>query len=214
MKKKSLILSLLIILISCSSADVKKSSTNILETKNIKEIESFLQTAHPEDPRRSVLKPKLIALKNEEWTKGKKDAKPMQARPIISEIPNSVMRNSNSAEAEEFKRLIASTSKEHKDKTVKLLNAMFNEDISSKEVILLFKNQSDCNLVLRIQGKNFYNMAIPSHGENFMVINKGNYTLTSNVCDVLYSSQKDIHKNILLTINNPEQVGNRTSAKN
>jgi len=214
MKKKSLILSLLIILISCSSADVKKSSTNILETKNIKEIESFLQTAHPEDPRRSVLKPKLIALKNEEWTKGKKDAKPMQARPIISEIPNSVMRNSNSAEAEEFKRLIASTSKEHKDKTVKLLNAMFNEDISSKEVILLFKNQSDCNLVLRIQGKNFYNMAIPSHGENFMVINKGNYTLTSNVCDVLYSSQKDIHKNILLTINNPEQVGNRISAKN
>lgn len=215
MKKKSLITLLFITLISCSSADVQKNSTNILESKNVKEIESFLQTAHPEDPRRSVLKPKLIALKNEEWTKGKKNAKPMQARPIISEIPNSVMRNSNSAEAEEFKRLITSASTEHKDKTAKLLNTMFNEDISSKEVILLFKNQSDCNLVLRIQGKNFYNMAIPSHGENFMVINKGTYTLTSNVCDVLYSSQKDIHKSIFLTINNPEQVRNKTtSAKN
>ncbi|SDQ85607.1 hypothetical protein SAMN05421664_2858 [Chryseobacterium soldanellicola] len=210
MKKKSLIISLLITLISCGTADVSK---NILETKNIREIESFLATAHKEDPRRSVLKPKLIALKNEEWTKGKKNAKPMQARPILSEIPNSVMKNSN--EAEEFKRLIASTSGQHKDKTTKLLNTMFNEDISSKEVIILFKNQSDCNLVMKIQGKEFYNMAIPSHGENFIVINKGSYTLTSNVCDVLYSSRKDINKSIFLTINNPEKVENKTiSMKN
>lgn len=198
-------------LISCSTNKNAHKNSNILESKNIAEIENFLKTAHPEDPRRRVLKPKLIALKNLEWTKGKKDAKPMEARPVISEIPNSVMKNSNSAEAEEFKNLIASTSKEHKDKTVKLLNAMFNEDISSKEVILLFKNQSDCNLVLRIQGKDFYNMAVPAKGENFIVINKGNYTLTSNVCDVVYSSKKEINKSIFLTINNPEHIGTKNS---
>ncbi len=211
MKKIHVVVSLCLILISCSTKNNAHKNSNILESKNIAEIENFLKTAHPDDPRRRVLKPKLIALKNLEWTKGKKDAKPMEARPVISEIPNSIMKNSNSAEAEEFKNLIASTSKEHKDKTVKLLNAMFNEDISSKEVILLFKNQSDCNLVLRIQGKNFYNMAIPAKGENFIVINKGNYTLTSNVCDVVYSSKKEINKSIFLTISNPEQIGNRSS---
>ncbi|WP_415329151.1 DUF6759 domain-containing protein [Chryseobacterium sp. MMS23-Vi53] len=211
MKKCSLIISLVLMLTSCSSTStVAKSSKNILESKNIQEIEKFLETCHPDDPRRSVLKPKLIALKNLEWTKGKKDAKPMEARPIISEMSLDAMRN-NAAEAEEFKRLIASTSTEHKNKTVKLLNAMFNEDISSKEVILLFKNQSDCNLVVRIQGNDFYNMAVPAKGENFIVINKGNYTITSNVCDVLYSSQKDIKKSIFLTINNPTQVGNKNS---
>jgi hypothetical protein len=209
MKKSSLVISLILLLISCSTADnIQKDSKNILESKNIKEIENFLKTSHPDDPRRTVLKPKLIALKNAEWTKGKENARPMEARPVISDIPMSIFKNSNSAEAEEFKNLLASTSNEHKEKTVKLLNAMFNEDISSKEVILLFKNQSDCNLVLRIQGKSFYNMAVPAKGENFIVINKGNYTLTSNVCDVVYSSKKDINKSIFLTINNPEQVGN------
>lgn len=211
MKKNHVVVSLCLMLISCSTNKNAHKNSNILESKNIAEIENFLKTAHPEDPRRRVLKPKLIALKNLEWTKGKKDAKPMEARPVISEIPNSVMKNSNSAEAEEFKNLIASTSKEHKDKTVKLLNAMFNEDISSKEVILLFKNQSDCNLVLRIQGKDFYNMAVPAKGENFIVINKGNYTLTSNVCDVVYSSKKEINKSIFLTINNPEHIGTKNS---
>ncbi|RKT00839.1 DUF6759 domain-containing protein [Chryseobacterium defluvii] len=211
MKKSSLIISLVLMLISCktNTNNITKNSDNILESKNIQEIEKFLETSPPDDPRRSVLKPKLIALKNLEWTKGKKNAKPMEARPVISEIPINAKRNTNPAEAEEFKRLIASTSKEHKDKTVKLLNAMFNEDITSKEVILLFKNQSDCNLVVRIQGKDFYHMAVPAKGENFVVINKGAYTLTSNVCDVLYSSKKDIKKSIVLTINNPIP-GNKT----
>lgn len=207
MKKNSLIISLVLLLISCSTSDNAKNAKNILESKDIAEIESFLKTAHPDDPKRRVLKPKLIALKNAEWTKGKENAKPMEARPVISDIPSGIFKNSNSAEAEEFKKLLASTSNEHKEKTVKLLNAMFNEDISSKEVILLFKNHSDCNLVLRIQGKNFYNMAVPAKGENFIVINKGNYTLTSNVCDVVYSSKKDISKSIFLTISNPTQVG-------
>jgi hypothetical protein len=208
MKKCSLIILLFATLISCgTSKNAQNDTKNILESKDIAEIESFLKTAHPDDPKRRVLRPKLIALKNAEWTKGKKNAKPMEARPVISDIPIGVFRNSNSAEAEEFKSLIASTSKEHQEKTVSLLNAMFNEDISSKEVILLFKNQSDCNLVLRIQGKNFYNMAVPAKGENFLVINKGNYTLTSNVCDVVYSSKKDINKSIFLTISNPVQVG-------
>lgn len=138
MKKIVLVISTAI-LACCNSAHVKSSSQNILESKNIAEIEDFLKTAHPDDPRRRVLKSKLIALKNAEWTKGKKDSKPMVARPVISEIPNSLMRNSNASETEEFKRLIASTPKEHKDKTVKLLNTIFNEDISSNEVILLLK---------------------------------------------------------------------------
>lgn len=206
MKKYSLSTIFFISLISCATSSPQSNQKNILESKNINEIEKFLKTAHADDPRRTVLKPKLIALKNAEWTKGKTSAKKMEARPAISEIPNNIIGKPNSSEAEEFKRLIASTSQQHKDKTVKLLNTMFNEDISSKEVILLFKNNSDCNLVLRIQGKNFYNMAIPAKGENFIVINKGKYTLTSNICDVVYSSEKDISKSILLTIQNPKQV--------
>lgn len=214
MKKNSLIVSILFVLISSISYAQKSNSKNILKSTNIQEIEEYLRTCHPEDPKKSVLKPKLLALKNEEWTKGKKDAKPMEARPVITEIPNSIMKDANSKDAEDFKRLISETKKNHKEKTVKFLNAMINEDINKKEVIILLKNHSDCNLVLRIEGKDFYNMAIPSHGENFIVINKGSYTLNSNVCDVKYNSQKNIKKNTLLTISNPSQVGNKAISNN
>ncbi|BFO65094.1 DUF6759 domain-containing protein [Chryseobacterium sp. KCF3-3] len=151
-----------------------------------------------------MLKPKLIALKNTEWTKGALTAKPMEARPVIADIPKGAMRNPNSDDAKEFKKLIAETSAEHKEKTVRVLNAMFNEDIHRNEAILLFKNNSDCNIVLRIEGKEFYNLAVPAHAENFIVLKKNSYTLSSNICDMKYSSQKDIKKSIFVTVDNPK----------
>ncbi|SIS41851.1 hypothetical protein SAMN05421639_104724 [Chryseobacterium shigense] len=199
---KKILTTLLFFLIT-GSATAQKKHKDILKSVNIAEIEEYLKNAHPEDPKRSVLKPKLIALKNSEWTKGAQTAKPMEARPVITDIPNRFMKNSNSTDAEEFKRLIAETSDQHKEKTVKLLNAMFDEDITRKEALLLFRNNSDCNIVLRIEGKDFHNLAVPAHGENFIVLNKGSYTLNSNVCDIRYSSQKDIKKSIFVVIDNP-----------
>ena len=201
MKKNNVITLFFILLISHSYA--QKNNKNILKSSNIGEIEEYLKKAHPDDPKRIVLKSKIIALKNEEWTRGKKNAKPMEARPIITEIPNRILRNPNSEEAEEFKKLIVLSDKEHKEKTAKLLTAMFDEDIASKEAILLFKNNSDCNIVLRIQGKNFYNLAVPAWGENSIVIRKDVYHFSANVCDVKYDSQKDIKKSIFVVLGNP-----------
>lgn len=204
MKKKILTILFFTFLIT-GFTYAQKSSKDILKSTNIKEIEEYLKTAHPDDPKKSVLKPKLIALKNSEWTKGARTAKPMEARPVIADIPKNAMKDPNSNEAEEFKRLIAETSAEHKEKTVQLLNTMLNEDITKKESILLFKNNSDCNIVLRVEGKEYYNLAVPAHGENFIIVNKGSYTLKSNVCDMKYFSQKDIKRSIFVTIDNPGQ---------
>lgn len=93
-----------------------QKSKDILKSTNVKEIEEYLKNAHPDDPKRSVLKPKLIALKNSEWTKGAHNAKPMEARPVISDIPKNAMKDPNSEEAAEFKRLLAESSAEHKNK--------------------------------------------------------------------------------------------------
>ncbi len=194
---------LLATLVSLTAFAQKKKKDNILNSTNIQEIEAFLQTAHPEDPRRTVLKQKLIAIKNSEWLKGKSTANPMEARPVITDIPKKVQRNENSAEAEEFKNLIAETSTQHKEKTVKLLNTMFDQDINKKEAILLVQNNSDCNMIVRIEGKTYYNLAVPAHGENSIVIEKGSYTLSSNVCDIKYTSSKEIAKSMVVILNNP-----------
>lgn len=170
----------------------QKKSRDIMQSTNIQEIENFLKTAHPEDPRRTVLKPKLIALKNAAWTNGAKNARPMEAKPVIVEVPKSVLKNPNSAEAEEFKKLIAETSKEHSDKTVKLLNTLFDQDINSKEAILLIQNNSDCNMIVRVIRKTYYNLAIPAaHGENSLIVNKDTYGLIANVCGSKYQSKKN-----------------------
>ena len=170
---------------------------------SIPKIEAFLKTAHPDDPRRIPLKSKLIALKNANWTKGSQSAKPMSAKPVVLEIPKSVIQQKNNSETEEFKKLMVESSDAHKAKTVKLLNAMFDNDINRKEVILMVQNNSDCNMIVRIQGEKFYNLAVPTKGQNSVVLNKGTYTLTTNVCDVKYNGVKNLSKSQLVILNNP-----------
>lgn len=185
-------------LISCNTAK------NIVDSNDIKEIEAYLKTSHPEDPKNQVLKSKLIALKNADWVKGAKDAKPMAARPISIEIPKvNAKKNSSSQEAQEFNTLIALTPEAHRERTTKLLNKMLNTDISNNEVILLLQNKSDCNMILRLQGKNYYNLAVPAHGENSIVLPIDTYVLTSNICDVKYSSTKKLVQNLAIILGNP-----------
>lgn len=198
MKLSVVFLFILSFLTSCNTAK------NIVDSNDIHEIEVYLKTSHPEDPKNQVLKSKLIALKNADWVKGAKDAKPMAARPLIVEIPKSNTKSTiNSKEAEEYKTLIALTPDEHRDKTVQLLNNMFNSDVSNKEVILLLQNNSDCNMVMHLQGKKFFNLAVPAHGENSVVLPKDTYVLTSNICDVKYSSTKSLVKSQAIILSNP-----------
>ena len=101
---------------------------------------------------------------------------------------------------EEFKKLFSETPKSHKDKTVKMLNQLFDNDIAGDNAILLIKNNGDCNIIVRIQGKVHYNLAIPARGENFLTLKKGNYELSGNMCDAKYISSKSIAKNMFVTL--------------
>ncbi|KIA89725.1 DUF6759 domain-containing protein [Kaistella jeonii] len=184
------------------SLSAQKKNKDILNSKNIKEIESFLKTAHPDDGRRTVLKSKLIALKNAAWMKPDQQ-KAFNLKPSYIEIPKAVMQQKDNNEVEEFKKLLSENSKKHEEKTVKLLNQLFENDVTNKEAILLMQNNSDCNMIVRIQGKEFYNLAVPAHGENSVVIKKGDYQLRSNVCDAFYTSTKSIAKNMLVILNKP-----------
>lgn len=203
MKKKTLTFFFFgLILSSCAS---NADRGDILKSTNINEIEEYLAKTHPEDPKTRILKQRIIALKNAEWTKGAKNAKPMEARPVFMELPDHLgKKKKTEAQQEIFKKLMAETSDEHREKTKTLLNNMFNEDVNHNEAVLLLKNNSDCDLVLEISGNKFYNLAIPAKGENFIVLNKDLYTFSGNVCDVKYQSSKDIRKSLVVVLKNPE----------
>lgn len=196
-----LLISFFLFMYNCKTAENSKYA-DILSTKNTSLIEDFLENSNKNDSRRAILKSRLIALKNAELQKKTTAARQLVAKPIFTEIPQNY--RSNSGEAAEFKSLMQENStSEHQQKTVKLLNAMFDQDISSKEAILLVQNKSDCNMILRLEGKGFYNLAIPMHSENSLVLPKGDYNLSSNVCDVKYNSTKKIVKNMMVTLSNP-----------
>ena len=127
--------------------------------------------------------------------------RPMVINPNrIKQIPLNITENTSTTDLEalEFQRLIKADSK--KDKAVQLLNQLFDNDESNNQAILLVQNNSDCNMVLKIEGKDFYNLAIPSRGENSLVLKKGQYSLKANVCDIPYQSGKSIANNTMVTL--------------
>ena len=278
-----------------------KDYSRILYSKNIYEIDAFLRDAHPDDPKRVVLKPRLMDLINDYLKKAspedqrvpelqeklallkrrpstkisfeemnanirkkqieyyqKKLAELEKAKnntiastqPSTSETTNTrnaenekikaekerllnanIAANSatnssvassksttstttlsntsalmTASEAEEFKMLMNESPEEHKRKTVGLLNKLFDNDPSSKEVIVMIENKSDCDMIMRIEGVGYtkFRLAIPARNENSIVLPKGSYLFSSLVCGSQYSSQKTVQKNIIVSLSNPK----------
>ncbi len=253
--KKLFFIILSTVFVSLSAQNRNKDYKNILQSKNIYEINAFLRDAHPDDPRRSVLRPKVLGMmkeyiKNAEGSDRKvKEMQEMLAilsrrastkitfeemnanikqkqiaryqaelnspqtlikytpsttqnvyvTPTVANAKLPVIANT---EADEFNMLMASNPVEHKNKTVKILNSLFDNDPNAKECIVMIENKSDCNIIVRIEGVGNikYRLAIPAHENNSVVVEKGNYLLTSLVCGSQYASQKSILKPLMVAL--------------
>lgn len=178
-----------------------KSQPLITESNNIKEIENYLKTAHKDDQYRVFLKRKLISLKNAAWMKSGQGV-PMAARPIVTEIPTN--NSKSNFDKALYDRLLADAKMDQRARTINLLNELFTENSAeSPDAIIMVRNQSDCDMILKIEGKKSYNLAIPSKGETSIVLNKDIYTFSGSLCDVKYQSSKDVNKNIIIVLQNP-----------
>ncbi|SDQ85369.1 hypothetical protein SAMN05421664_2849 [Chryseobacterium soldanellicola] len=90
---------------------------------------------------------------------------------------------------------------EKSKRTAALLTHMLNNDPSDKDAYINIKNRSKCNLIVKISGKKYYNLDVPANGENYLMVDKGEYVLTTMVCDAKYSSLKKINKDIEIELN-------------
>jgi len=91
-------------------------------------------------------------------------------------------------------------SEAHK-KTAAMLTHIFNNDMNKNEAYVNIKNRSSCNLIVKISGKKYYNLTVPAKGQNFILIDKGEYVLTTMVCDAKYSSIKKVTQDIEIALN-------------
>lgn len=85
--------------------------------------------------------------------------------------------------------------------TAAVLTSLFSNDPNKKEAIVQIVNKSSCVLVVKISGKKFYNLTVPSNGQNYILVDKGTYNLTTSICDAKYNQNKAITKDIIITLN-------------
>lgn len=122
-------------------------------------------------------------------------------KPIVITAKPKINKNDEEA----FEALMNSeTDKNKKALTAQVLNEMLSEDINDELSLLLVKNNSDCNMVLKVEGKSSYNMPIPANGQNAIMVEKGVYQLKGNVCELKYEAEKDLNKNILVSLKRME----------
>ena len=198
MKKTLFVLSLA----TCISISAQKKYDKIINSTNITEIENFLKVAHPDDTRRMILKRKLVSLKNDQWMKGYKRTFIVNTgEKSNSPFAQKTIYTRDSHEEEEFLVLMEESTKFHQEKTVGFLNQLFDNDITNDKAILIVKNEGNCNMIVRIQGSEQYNLAVPANGENFVTVKKGEYRLSGNRCDARYYAAKSIGQNLMITLN-------------
>lgn len=235
---------------SFSAQQKGKDYSNILRSTSIYEIDAFLRVAHPDDPKRSVLKPRLIKMLKEyiqtahpadqrvkdfqeklallrrkpstrisfeEMNANIREKQIVKFKDRLQNVGKSnvpqqkietpVAQNSTSGtvenpEEEEFQMLMTSNPIEHKNTTVKILNSLFDNDPNSKESIVMIENNSDCNMIMRIEGIGItkYRLPIPAHSDNTIVVAKGDYLFSGLVCGAQYASQKTVQKAIIVQL--------------
>ena len=90
--------------------------------------------------------------------------------------------------------------KNKKPITTEVINEMLQSDENDTLSLLLIKNSSHCNMVLDIEGNKTYRIPIPANGQNAIMVEKGMYKLSGNLCELKYEAQKDLNKNILVAL--------------
>ncbi|MDQ1097824.1 MULTISPECIES: DUF6759 domain-containing protein [Chryseobacterium] len=186
-------------------------------TKEARVIAGFLKQ-NPGHAKTDYFKRKLIAIITA-------DNSP-EAKPVIKPLSkNEIAKITNNSELNSSKTLasntkagssgtartvnyasVGSTSKkagpsEKDKKTASMLTHLFNNDPMDREAYINIKNRSKCNLIVKISGLKYYNLEVPANGQNYLLVEKGEYVLTTMVCDAKYSSLKKINKDIEIELN-------------
>ncbi len=108
------------------------------------------------------------------------------------------------AEAYEFGQLMIQDSINKMDTAAESLDLLLNGSPMDNHVSLLINNNSNCDIIVRFAGDSTYNVPVRKNFRNFVVLEKGNYTVTSNLCFTHYAVRKTLMDSSTLTLSDAE----------
>ena len=190
---------LLIFILIFTNTLVKSQNINnyhqVLASTNIIEISNYLKNLQQDDPQKKAVLIRLKQLKNGSWK-----SEPKLAISDINTEKKAIETISVDPEKEEFHNLMKESAELQLKKTVMLLNNIFSNSKEESETVLFVRNDSSCDIILRLQGKTQYNLPVPSKGENFININKDSYVIKGKICNSEYLKRKDLTQNQMITL--------------
>ena len=154
-----------------------------------------MKNLQQDDPQKKAVLIRLKQLKNGSWK-----SEPKLAISDINTEKKAIETISVDPEKEEFHNLMKESAELQLKKTVMLLNNIFSNSKEESETVLFVRNDSSCDIILRLQGKTQYNLPVPSKGENFININKDSYVIKGNICNSEYLKRKDLTQNQMITL--------------
>lgn len=189
MNYKKYFLANILLLLSTSSvfSQTKEEIDKIMRSQDPKELSSFIKK-YPSNPNANFLSNRLKNLTATQASIARPAIQPLNSKKLSKETE----RKTESGKAD------ANT-----EKTVNLLNNLFSTDRNKSEVFVMIKNNSNCNLIVKVDGKKFFNLDIPKKGDNYLLVPKGTYKITTKICDASYQSTKNLTEDtqIVLGIN-------------
>ncbi|MCO7331802.1 hypothetical protein NHN08_04725 [Riemerella anatipestifer] len=169
-----------------ANAQSRYTPQQVEASNDIKVIANFIKY-NPEHPDTPKFKTKLHNILNGETKEKELRTKKMVSVPTKTEAINTniVMKPTNVG---------------NNSKPVDVLNHLFSNDPTKKEAYLLVKNLSNCNITLKIDGNKKYNLDVAAHNENYILLDKGNYSLSASICNGKYLSNKLINKDMEVSL--------------
>lgn len=167
-------------------AQSKEELTKAMLSNSQVEIFDFIQK-YPNNPNVPFLKKKMEMVKGNGASVAKPSVEPLNREKLEKQIDRLKEKNELAGKAK---------------RTENVLNHLFSNDTNKKEAYVLIRNKSNCNLVVKFEGnKNYYNLDVPKMGENYILVPKGSYKLTTMICNAQYSSVKNIVEDVQIDLN-------------
>ena len=189
MKNKLLLLILLVFstfLFSQTSQELDKA----MLSKDPNVIAEFIKK-YPNNKNTPFLQRKLNSMTGSGNAAAKPSIQPLNTEKLEKQVEKSEAKGEPDAKAK---------------RTAEVLTHLFNNDPNKKDAYVLIRNKSECNLIVKLEGKKFYNLDVPKMGEDYILVQKGTYRITTMICNAQYASVKNITQDLEINLNAAKKV--------
>ena len=118
--------------------------------------------------------------------------KSKKAKFIKNKSRNIQSVTSYNTHTSEYKNLV--------NKNISAINHMFDNESNKNKIYVSVNNVSQCDIVVEFKGKGSHSLSVSPKSRNFIMLEKGSYTISSDVCGAEYSSMKTLVKDMEISL--------------